>query len=203
MYTKPHIIGTVSGGMNEQPLLVEDTIINTCKTLDGQAMLIMLLLCMTWGLQQVVLKAAAPDIAPLLQLALRSGIAALLVGLLMLVRGERLSLHEGTWRPGLLVGLLFALEYLFVGEGLRHTSASHMVVFLYTAPIFAALGLHWKLPVERLQLFQWVGILLAFSGIVIAFYLRSQPTQVCHHQTCSGGIPSRFWQESHGVQRRL
>jgi uncharacterized membrane protein len=140
MYTKPHIIGTVSGGMNEQPLLVEDTIINTCKTLDGQAMLIMLLLCMTWGLQQVVLKAAAPDIAPLLQLALRSGIAALLVGLLMLVRGERLSLHEGTWRPGLLVGLLFALEYLFVGEGLRHTSASHMVVFLYTAPIFAALG---------------------------------------------------------------
>lgn len=164
--------------MNEQPLLVEDTIINTCKTLDGQAMLIMLLLCMTWGLQQVVLKAAAPDIAPLLQLALRSGIAALLVGLLMLVRGERLSLHEGTWRPGLLVGLLFALEYLFVGEGLRHTSASHMVVFLYTAPIFAALGLHWKLPVERLQLFQWVGILLAFSGIVIAFCLRSQPTGV-------------------------
>ena len=133
----------------------------------------MFLLCLIWGLQQVVLKAAAPDIAPLLQIALRSGIAALLVGLLMYVRGERITLSEGSWRPGLLVGVLFALEYLFVGEGLRHTSASHMVVFLYTAPVFAALGLHWKLPVERLQFLQWVGILLAFAGIVTAFFGRS------------------------------
>ena len=91
---------------------------------------LMLLLCMIWGLQQVVLKAAAPDIAPILLIALRSGIAAVLVGLLMFVRGERISLAAGTWRPGLLVGVLFALEFLFVGEGLRHTSASHTVVFL-------------------------------------------------------------------------
>jgi drug/metabolite transporter (DMT)-like permease len=133
----------------------------------------MLLLCIIWGLQQVVLKAAAPDIAPLLQIALRSGIAALLVGLLMFLRGERMSLGDGTWRPGLLVGFLFALEYLFVGEGLRHTSASHTVVFLYTAPAFAALGLHWRLPAERLRTFQWFGILLAFAGIVIAFFGRT------------------------------
>jgi len=136
----------------------------------------MFLLCIIWGLQQVVLKAAAPDISPLLQIALRSGIAALLVGLLMFFRGERMSLADGTWRPGLLVGFLFALEYLFVGQGLRYTNASHMVVFLYTAPVFAALGLHWRLPAERLQLLQWVGILLAFAGIVIAFFARSSHT---------------------------
>ncbi len=153
--------------------ITQEPIIDTRKAIDGQAMGLMLLLCMIWGLQQVVLKAAAPDIAPLLQIALRSGIAALLVALLMLFRGERMSLKDGAWRPGLLVGLLFALEYLFVGEGLRHASASHVVVFLYTAPIFAALGLHWKLPVERLQLFQWVGILLAFTGIAIAFFGRN------------------------------
>jgi len=131
---------------------------------------------MIWGLQQVVLKAAASDIAPLFQIALRSGIAALLVGILMLFRGERILLKDGTWRPGLLVGLLFALEFLFVGEGLRHTSASHVVVFLYTAPLFAALGLHLKLPVERLQLLQWLGILLAFTGIAIAFFGRASTT---------------------------
>jgi len=133
----------------------------------------MVILCMIWGLQQVVLKAAVKDITPLLQIALRSGIAALLVGLLMFIRGERISFDDGTWRPGIIVGVLFALEFLFVGEGLRHTSASHLVVFLYTAPIFAALGLHWKLPEERLQLLQWIGILLAFSGIVTAFFVRN------------------------------
>lgn len=144
------------------------------KAIDGQAMGLMLMLCLIWGLQQVVLKAAAADIAPLLQIALRSGIAALLVGLLMFWRGEQISLADGTWRPGLLVGCLFALEFLLVGEGLRHTSASHMVVFLYTAPIFAALGLHWKLPAERLEAIQWLGIALAFAGIVLTFFWRSQ-----------------------------
>ncbi|MNK83492.1 putative inner membrane transporter yiJE [compost metagenome] len=146
---------------------------DTPRSLDGQAIGLMLILCMIWGLQQVVIKAAAPDIAPLLQIALRSGIAALLVGALMLGRGERLSWSDGTWRPGLLVGVLFALEYLLVGEGLRYTTASHMVVFLYTAPIFSALGLHWKLPAERLQTVQWFGMTLAFIGLAVAFFGRS------------------------------
>lgn len=142
---------------------------DTRKELDGRATGLMLVLCLLWGVQQVAIKVNAQDIAPLLQLALRSGIAAALVGLLMLFRRERLSLSDGMWRPGLLVGVLFALEYLFVGEGLRYTTASHMSIFLYTAPIFAALGLHWKLPSERLRPLQWGGIALAFGGIVVTF----------------------------------
>jgi len=30
-------------------------------------------------------------------------------------------------------------------------------VFLYTAPIFTALGVHWLLPSERLRPLQWLG----------------------------------------------
>jgi drug/metabolite transporter (DMT)-like permease len=146
----------------------------TRKSLDGQAIALMLVLCMVWGLQQVVLKATAADIAPVFQIGLRSGVAAVLVGLMMAMRGERMRLSDGTWRPGVVVGLLFGLEFLLVGEGLRHTSASHMVVFLYTAPIFAALGLHWKLPAERLGVVQWLGIALAFAGLAVAFFGRSQ-----------------------------
>ena len=144
------------------------------KALDDKAIGLMLMLCVIWGLQQVVLKATAADIAPVMQIALRSGVAALLVGLVMLARRERMSLADGTWRPGVVVGLLFGLEFMLVGEGLRHTSAAHMVVFLYTAPIFAALGLHWRLPVERLGWVQWLGIFLAFTGIAIAFFGRPQ-----------------------------
>jgi drug/metabolite transporter (DMT)-like permease len=50
------------------------------KALDGQAMGMMVVLCLVWGLQQVMLKAAAADVSPLFQIALRSGIAAVLVG---------------------------------------------------------------------------------------------------------------------------
>jgi len=147
---------------------------DTRKAIDGQAIAVMMVLAATWGMQQVVLKATAADIAPVMQIGLRSGIAALLVAVVMHKRGERMSLRDGSLWPGLAVGVLFALEFLLVAEGLRHTSASHMVVFLYTAPIFAALGLHWRLPAERLSGVQWLGIALAFSGIAMTFLGRGQ-----------------------------
>lgn len=74
----------------------------------------------------------------------------------------------------MLVGILFATEFYLIGEALRYTSASHTIVLLYTAPIFVALGLHWKLPAERLSRVQWGGIFVAFSGIVVSFLLRPQ-----------------------------
>ena len=160
----------------------------TRHALDGRAIGLMVLLCLVWSLQQVVLKATAADIAPVLQIGLRSGVASVLVGLVMVWRGERMQVSDHTWRPGVVVGLLFGLEFLLVGEGLRHTSASHMVVFLYTAPIFAALGLHWKLPTERLGAVQWLGIALAFTGIAVAFLARSQPTSTVPENTLWGDL---------------
>lgn len=147
---------------------------DTRKSLDRTAVGLMLMLCLIWALQQIVLKHTAADITPMFQIALRSGVAAALLALLMRSRGERMSFTDGTAWPGVIAGTLFALEFCLVGEGLRHTSAAHMVVFLYTAPIFAALGLHFYLPTERLAPLQWLGIALAFSGLAIAFFGRQQ-----------------------------
>src|SRR5690606_6753815 len=140
------------------------------KAIDSGAFGLMALLCMVWGFQQIAIKAAAVDISPIMQMGLRSGIAAALIWLLMLSRREPLALHDRTRRPGLPIGGLVALEFLLLGEGLRYTTASHMAVFLYTAPFFAAVGLHWKLPEEKLALAQWLGIGLAFVGVAIAFF---------------------------------
>lgn len=130
---------------------------------------LMLLLCAIWGSQQVAIKLAADDIAPMLQVALRSGIAALLVGLLLAWQGGWCKWVSSTWQAGILAGVLFALEFFFIALGLHYTSASHMAVFLYTAPIFSALGLHLLLPSERLRRLQWLGIALCFAGVVMAF----------------------------------
>lgn len=141
------------------------------KAVDGKALGLMSFLCMIWGLQQVSIKLAADDIATVMQIALRSGIAALLLAGLMLWRKDGFSLQH-TWKPGLLAGLLFSAEFFLIAEGLRLTSASHISVLLYSAPIFAALGLHLTLPTERLNRLQWSGIGLAFIGIVITFLGR-------------------------------
>jgi drug/metabolite transporter (DMT)-like permease len=120
------------------------------------------------------LKHVVNDIAPIFQIALRSGVAVVLVAVFMRWRGDKMSFTDGTAKPGIMAGFLFALEFVLVGEGLQHTSAAHMVVFLYTAPIFAALGLHFTLASERLAPLQWVGIALAFGGLVIAFFGRAE-----------------------------
>lgn len=140
-----------------------------------QATGLMTLICLTWALGQVVLKYTAADMAPTLQIAIRSAGAAVLTWAFVHWRGRQLFTLTGAWKPGLLVGALFAGEFFFVGEALRYTTASHVSIFLYTAPIFAALGLHIFLPEERLQPMQWAGVLLAFVGVVISFLAR-EPT---------------------------
>lgn len=148
---------------------------NTRQALDGRAMGIMVLLCMLWGIQQSHLKAVVDEISPMLLIALRSGISAVLVALLMRYRQERMNLAQN-WKPGLIVGLLFALEFVFVAEGLRNTSASHMIVLVYTAPIFVALGMHWLFPAERLSAVQWLGVIFAFVGIGVTFLGHDNPS---------------------------
>lgn len=141
------------------------------KEINKQATGLMLLSSMIWGMQQVAIKYIACDMSPIFQIAIRSGLAALFLTLFILLRKEFHAFHKQVWPIGLVVGCLFSAEYMFVGEGLKYTSASHMVVFLYTAPIFAAIGLNWLLPEERLAPMQWVGIAIAFLGILIAFYV--------------------------------
>jgi drug/metabolite transporter (DMT)-like permease len=134
---------------------------------------LMVLLCAIWGMQQVAIKLATAGISPILQAGLRSGIAAVLVFVWAHWRGISLSAQDGSLRPGLFAGLLFALEFVFIFVGIDHTTVSRMVVFLYTAPCFTVLGLHLFVPGERMGWKQAAGVLLAFAGLVLAFVDRA------------------------------
>jgi drug/metabolite transporter (DMT)-like permease len=138
------------------------------RPLDARAALLVLMLCVIWGFQQVALKSVAADVAPVLQLAIRFAGAALFFGGWVWLREGSRMFADGTLRSGVLLGFLFSVEFILAGEALLHTTAAHTVVFLYTAPIFTALGLQF-IPEERLRPLQWVGIAVAFLGIVVAF----------------------------------
>ena len=158
------------------------------KVLDGKAVGLMIFFCAILGMQQIAVKAAAPDMAPVLQIAIRSGIASLIIGFYMRMKDLPLLPGNGKWLPGLAAGLLFTLEYLFVAEGLRFTNASHMVTMLYTAPAFAALGLHFLIPEERLLPMQWGGMALAFCGVAVAFYDKGDPLAISSGSMLFGDI---------------
>lgn len=160
-YPASPCIATFRAAAARAPLAV------TAGPLDARACGVMLLLCFLWGLQQVSLKSVSAQASPMLMVALRSGIALLLLAGLMHWRGE--ALDRRRWSAGAVAGTLFGVEYLLVAQALQLTQASHVVVFLYTSPLFTALGLHWRLPAERLGRMGWAGIGLAFGGIALAF----------------------------------
>jgi drug/metabolite transporter (DMT)-like permease len=136
---------------------------------DSFAILLMIGLCAIWGLQQVAIKSTNSALPPVFQAGLRSAIAAVLVWAWARARGTPLFRDDGTLGAGLLAGVLFAAEFVCIFLGLTLTSASRMAVFLYTAPCFTALGLHWFVDGERLRRIQWLGIFVAFAGISLAF----------------------------------
>lgn len=137
--------------------------------LDRLAVGIMLVLCTVWGLQQVVVKVANAGISPIFQSGLRSIGAFVLVLVWAKLRGVRLMESDGTLWAGILAGLLFAAEFALIYVALEYTDASRGVIFLYTAPFFVALGAIWLLPNERMRRVQWIGMALAFGGVVVLF----------------------------------
>jgi drug/metabolite transporter (DMT)-like permease len=139
------------------------------KPLDALAFGLVTVLCMAWGLQQVTIKVAAPDVSLVMQAAIRSIVATALLLVWARVRGIALFRADGTLASGLAAGFLFAGEFAFIYAGLAHTTAARMIVFIYTTPCFTALMLPFFVRSEGLTVRQWAGVLLAFAGIFAAF----------------------------------
>ena len=139
------------------------------RPVDGLAFGLMAVLCALWGFQQVTIKLAAADVSPLMQAGLRSIIATALLVAWTRLRGIALFGRDGTLAAGLAAGLLFSGEFGLIYGGLAHTSASRMVVFLYLTPCITALLLPFFVPAERLSKLQWIGVVLGFAGVALAF----------------------------------
>ena len=141
----------------------------TARPLDAFAVAVMIALCLSWGFNQVAVKLAIPDIPPLIQSTIRSGVAVLLIGIWARARGVPLFARDGTLAAGVIAGVLFGVEFALIYRALIWTTASRAALFLYTAPFFVALGARWLLPGERLNRLQWLGLALSFAGLVVAF----------------------------------
>jgi drug/metabolite transporter (DMT)-like permease len=144
------------------------------RSLDRLAISLMLICCASWGVQQVLAKLALAEVPPISQAAIRSLGGGLIVGAFALSRQRGLFARDGTLWPGMAAGVLFALEFLFLFIGLQWTSASHAILFIYTAPFFVALGAAFLLPHERLRAAQWLGLALSFVGVAIALGTSTQ-----------------------------
>jgi drug/metabolite transporter (DMT)-like permease len=155
--------------------LLPATAVRRHDRLDVTAILVLVLLCALWGVQQAAVKiAVAGGLPPLLQAAMRSTVAAACVfawvaGRDGIATARAMLRADRVLLPGIAIATLFGLEFLALFPGLRLTTASRGVVFLYTAPFFTALGAHLFLPDEKLRPIQAFGLLVAFAGVATTF----------------------------------
>jgi drug/metabolite transporter (DMT)-like permease len=137
--------------------------------LDTLAISLLLICCLFWGLQQILIKTTVGEVPPLWQASLRFVGATALLWLWCVWRKVPLFTRDGTLGAGLLAGALFAGEFAGIYLGLRDTTASRLTVFLYTSPFVVALLLPRFVPSEKMRAVQWAGLAIAFAAVAVAF----------------------------------
>ncbi len=162
--------------------------------LDATAAATLIVLCLTWGLQQVAIKVANEGVQPVLQSGIRSAGATILVFMWCQARSVPLFDRDGTLWWGIAAGLLFGIEFLLIYWGLTFTNASRAPIFINFAPFVVAIGSHFFITGERLTGVRLVGLSAAFAGIVIAFgdgFVAYTPEAVFGDALCL--IGAVFW----------
>src|SRR5882724_11900515 len=137
------------------------------RALTPGAVALMLMLCLSWGFNQIAVKLVLADVPPMLQALARSSGALPVLLIIGWLRGVKFLASDGTLWAGISAGVIFGIEFVLIYRGLLLTSASRAVVFLYTAPFFVALGSYLFLG-GRLRASQWGGLGLSFAGVALA-----------------------------------
>ena len=136
--------------------------------IDGLAVALMLLLTVSWGLNQVAIKVSNAGFNPMLGVFVRAAGGGILVFLWCRWRGIVLFARDRTLWPGLAAGVLFGLEFVLIFAGLEFTSAARSALMVNTMPFWMLLGSHFLLG-ERITARKLAGLVLAFAGVVLIF----------------------------------
>jgi drug/metabolite transporter (DMT)-like permease len=149
--------------------------------LDLKAIVVLLFLTLLWGFNYTAVKYSNQGVSPVFASAIRSVIASL-CGVIYCIRKEEKLFHTDIRLfHGLIVGLLFGLEFACIYLGMLYTDAARSVLFVYLSPFVVAVGAHFFLRGDRLTSLKVVGLILAFTGIFIVFGGRpktAKPTMV-------------------------
>lgn len=135
-------------------------------TIDTMGVALMLFICVSWGMNQVAIKIGNQGFNPMYMAAARSFVGGFLVFLWCRFRGIALFEKDKTLIPGLVIGLLFGLEFVLIFAGLDFTSAGRSTLMMNTMPFWVAIGAHFLLG-ERMRVLTVVGMIVAFGGVVL------------------------------------
>jgi drug/metabolite transporter (DMT)-like permease len=135
------------------------------RSLDWFGVATVLSLCVVWGFNPIVFKVALADVEPFGMSSIRCLIGCLFIGLYAVATKRPIFRRDGTEGLGVLLGALYAGQFITLFEAMRLTTIAHSIVFLYVAPFFIAFGTTFLVEGERLRSIQWAGLGIAFFGL--------------------------------------
>lgn len=120
---------------------------------------------------QILIKLVNAGLQPVFFAGLRSAMAVLFVWAWLVWRGRPPRLSRAALGPGLLIGAVFAAEFLFLFLALDLTTVGRASVIMYSMPVWFAILAHFGLG-ERITPTKAAGLALAFAGCATAILTR-------------------------------
>jgi len=137
--------------------------------LDLKAVVILIIVTLLWGFNHPAIKISNQGVSPIFASTLRSIVASICGLIYCLRKGEKVFHKDVMLFHGVMVGLLFGVEFACIYFGLLYTDAARSVLFVYLSPFVVAIGAHFFLKGDRLTFLKIPGLVLAFTGIFVVF----------------------------------
>ncbi|AZL60845.1 DMT family transporter [Tabrizicola piscis] len=120
---------------------------------------------------QIIVKLVNDGLQPVFFAGLRSALAIFFVWAWLAYKGRPPRLHRAALGPGLLMGAVFAAEFLCLFLALDLTTVGRASVIMYSMPVWFAIMAHFGLgePISRQKA---AGLSLAFAGCAWAIFSR-------------------------------
>ena len=146
----------------------------TNKSIDGLAATFLIIFAVLLGLNQVLVKLVNAGMHPVFQVALRSTLAIIPILLFCYFTKKKIILNDGSLIPGLISGVLFAIEFILLFTALDYSTVTRVSLIFYTMPVWLTLSAHFLIDNDKLSRKKIIGLILAIFGLILAIYEPSE-----------------------------
>ena len=136
--------------------------------------LLLLVLSVLWGGSFFFIGIAVKALPPLIIVAVRVGVAALALNLIVRATGLRMPKEWAYWKAFLSMGLLNNLiPFCLIVWGQQHIASGLASIFNATTPLFTVIVAHIFTKDEKMSGGRLAGILVGFVGVAVIIGLDS------------------------------
>ncbi len=129
---------------------------------------LLILLAILWGGSYFYNAIAIKELPPLIIVAVRVGLGAALLYLVVRLTGGRMPREWTTWRAFFFMGLINnVIPFSLVAWSQTHIASGLAAILNATTPLFTVLVAHYATHDEKMSPGRIVGLLVGFAGVVL------------------------------------